>query len=53
MLGEDRALTLDEVCATVAPCPGTSRPRLPSPGRRPYDRATVSQTLIVLAVPVC
>lgn len=47
MLGEDRALTLDEVCATVAPLAGYLRARgWPVAGGADLtDRATVSQTL--------
>jgi glycerol-3-phosphate O-acyltransferase len=47
MLGEDRALTLDEVCATVAPLAQYLRARgWPVAGGADLtDRATVSQTL--------
>jgi len=47
MLGEDRALTLDEVCATVAPLADYLRVRgWPVAGGADLtDRATVSQTL--------
>jgi glycerol-3-phosphate O-acyltransferase len=47
MLGEDRALTLDEVCATVAPLAGYLRARgWPVAGGADLtDRATVTQTL--------
>jgi len=47
MLGEDRALTLDEVCATVAPLAHYLRARgWPVAGGADLtDRATVSQTL--------
>ena len=47
MLGEDRALTLDEVCATVAPLAQYLRVRgWPVAGGADLtDRATVSQTL--------
>jgi glycerol-3-phosphate O-acyltransferase len=47
MLGEDRALTLDEVCATVAPLARYLRARgWPVAGGADLtDRATVSQTL--------
>ncbi|HWF69484.1 MAG TPA: 1-acyl-sn-glycerol-3-phosphate acyltransferase [Mycobacterium sp.] len=47
MLGEDRALTLDEVCATVAPLAQYLRARgwLVAGGADLTDRATVSQTL--------
>ncbi|BBX44736.1 lysophospholipid acyltransferase [Mycobacterium cookii] len=47
MLGEDRALTLDEVCATVAPLARYLRARgWPVAGRADLtDRATVSRTL--------
>lgn len=47
MLGEDRALTLDEVCATVAPLAGYLRARgWPVAGGADLtERATVAQTL--------
>jgi len=47
MLGEDRALTLDEVCATVAPLARYLRARgwPVAGGADLIDRATVSQTL--------
>ena len=47
MLGEDRALTLDEVCATVAPLARYLEARgWPVAGGADLtDRATVSQTL--------
>jgi len=47
MLGEDRALTLDEVCATVAPLARYLRARhwAVAGGADLIDRATVSQTL--------
>jgi glycerol-3-phosphate O-acyltransferase len=47
MLGEDRALTLDEVCATVAPLARYLRARgwPVAGGAELTDRATVSQTL--------
>jgi glycerol-3-phosphate O-acyltransferase len=47
MLGEDRALTLDEVCATVAPLARYLRARRwpVAGGSDLIDRATVSQTL--------
>jgi glycerol-3-phosphate O-acyltransferase len=47
MLGEDRALTLDEVCATVAPLARylTARGWPVAGGADLTDRATVSQTL--------
>jgi glycerol-3-phosphate O-acyltransferase len=47
MLGEDRALTLDEVCATVAPLAHYLRARgwPVAGGAELTDRATVSQTL--------
>ncbi|WP_165824929.1 1-acyl-sn-glycerol-3-phosphate acyltransferase [Mycolicibacter senuensis] len=47
MLGEDRALTLDEVCATVAPLAGYLRARgwQVAGGANLTDRATVTQTL--------
>jgi glycerol-3-phosphate O-acyltransferase len=47
MLGEDRALTLDEVCATVAPLARYLRARRwpVAGGADLTDRATVSQTL--------
>jgi len=50
MLGEDRALTLDEVCATVAPLAHYLRARgWPVAGGADLtDRATVSQTLHAL-----
>jgi glycerol-3-phosphate O-acyltransferase len=47
MLGEDRALTLDEVCATVAPLARYLRARRwpVAGGADLIDRATVAQTL--------
>jgi glycerol-3-phosphate O-acyltransferase len=47
MLGEDRALTLDEVCATVAPLAHYLRARgwAVAGGADLTDRSTVSQTL--------
>lgn len=50
MLGADRALTLDEVCATVAPLAGYLRARgWPVAGGADLtDRATVSRTLHAL-----